>query len=180
MRSRTTPNATRVLFTAALIAAGCASQDPLSATWRQPDATTRLPEILGGGTLELDATLELDGGASPATFELYLNLATDFQGARLTDTIHAHGTYVDRGDQLVLSVTGFTIPSGSENTASTLEDGSQCIILLGFAGTGVCFAAPQTSDYTLSGDTLTMTLVHSIAGQPQSSTSFRFTRAPEP
>src|SRR5690242_6396396 len=71
-------------------AASACDGHPLDGTWRQPDGTTKLPDAIGGGDLNVDATLVLDDEASPRTFELGLKL--EFEG--LTDTVEAHGTYV--------------------------------------------------------------------------------------
>jgi hypothetical protein len=154
------------------LAAGCAGDHPLTGTWRQPNGSTMLPDTLGGGQLMVDATLTLDGRASPATFDLILNLA--YMG--LHDTIHAQGTYVASGSNLALTFTHFVIDPASGNVPS-IVDGMQCITLQGFAGTPVCFPTPQTHAYALT-DTLTITLQHTIGGSPVSTTTLTLERMP--
>jgi hypothetical protein len=155
-----------------LVAAGCAGDDPMSGTWRQTDATTELPPELGGGVLDIDATVALDGLASPeATFNIDMNLAA----MGLTDVIQVEGTYFDDGTNLTLTISGFVIDPASGNTSSVIE-GMQCITLTGFAGTPVCFPPEQTHAYTVADDTLSLVLDHSIAGNPVSQTHFTFAR----
>lgn len=179
MRSLTklfTGTRTHLTLAASLVALGasaCAGGDPLTGTWSDPDATTPLPAELGGGDLGVDATLVLDDSASPGTFDLHIALS--FEG--LTDTVDLQGTYVDAGSELTLEPSGFTIDPASGNTASVAEDGSQCIILQGFAGAGVCFPSPQTNPYVLAGDTLDVTIDQAIAGAAVSQTHLALTRA---
>ena len=156
----------------ALGASACAGDAGLAGTWRQSDATTRLPASLGGGDLGVDATLVLDDGTSPGTFDLHLALS--FEG--LTDTVDLQGTYVEAGAELTLEPAGFTIDSASGNTQRVAEDGSQCIVLQGFAGTEVCFSSPQTNGYVLAGDALEITIDQAIAGDAVSQTHLILTR----
>lgn len=156
-----------------LVASGCAGADPLTGVWTDPDATTQLPPELGGGLLDIDATLVLDGDVAPATFHLTMNLSA----LGLVDVIDTEGTYVDDGNDLTLTFNGFTIDPGSGNTSSVAENGDQCIILDGFAGTPVCFGVPQTNPYTLAGDNLTFEFRQGIAGNPPSLTILELTRS---
>jgi len=150
---------------------GCASGEPLTGTWTQPNATTQLPPSLGGGILNVNATLL---GSSPRAFDMTLALET----LGLTDTIRLRGTYVQAGTDLTLELSGFVIDPASMNTSRVSATGEQCIVLMGFAGTEVCFPTPQTHPYSVSGNTLTMTLDHEIAGAATSQTHFALTRSP--
>lgn len=165
-----------VTFAASLVALGasaCAGGNPLAGTFRDPDAMTALPATLGGGDLGVDATLVLGDGASPATFSLHLVLS--FEG--LTDTIDLQGTYVDAGSDLTVELTGFEIDPASGNTARVAEDGSQCIVLQGFAGTEVCFPTPQTNGHVLAGDALEISIDQAIAGADVTQTHLMLVRA---
>lgn len=145
----------------------------MTGAWVQSDATTPLPAAVGGGDLDIDATLTLDGATSPATFHLLMTL----EASGLADTIEAEGTYIDGGSDLTLTFTGFVIDPDSGNTTTIAEDGSQCVILQGFAGTPVCFRTPQTNAYSVGDDTLTVILDHEIAGAPESQTLLTLTRS---
>ena len=156
-----------------LLTSACAGGDPMTGTWTQPDATTTLPSSLGGGPLDIDATLELDGLVETPTFHLTMNLS---HVSGLADTVVAEGTYVEDGDDLTLTFTNFVIDPASGNVADVAEDGSQCITLMGFGGTPVCFRTPQTNTYTL-GETLNMVLDHQIAGADEVQAVFTLNRS---
>jgi hypothetical protein len=156
----------RSLFFALALSA-CASADPLDGTWRQPNGTTSLPD---GTPLSVDATLDLQSATS--TFDLDIVLAV----GGLTDSIDARGAYIDGGDELTLRIDAITVTPESGNTAYVADDGSQCVVLMGFGGANVCFPTPQTNPYTLSGDTLAITIDQSITGAPVSETRLTLTR----
>ncbi|RLB45832.1 MAG: hypothetical protein DRJ42_29080 [Deltaproteobacteria bacterium] len=155
-----------------LTASACTGADSMGGTWTDSFATTRLPAHIGGGILNVDATLVLDADVAPATFELTLALETD----GLADTIIVEGTYVDNGPDLTLTATGFVIDPASGNAANVAEDGSQCVLMQGFGGAGVCFPAPQTNDYVLVGDSLEITINQAIAGADANETFLSLTR----
>jgi hypothetical protein len=155
-----------------LAASACNGQS-LEGTWHEPDGTTKLPDAVGGGDLNVDATLVLDDSASPKAFELDLSL--EFEG--LNDTIDARGTYAIDGSNLTLTFTEFVIDPASGNSSEVAEDGSQCIYLMGFTGAPVCFPSPQTNPYVLDED-LTITIEQSIAGDAVSQTELTMTRTP--
>jgi len=159
-----------------LAATACAGDDPMTGSWAQSDATTPLPMTLGGGDLAIDATMEMNGRVSPATFDLDM----DLEALGLTDNMRLEGTYVDEGSDLTLTITGFVIDPASDNTARVRDDGSHCIVLSGFAGTEVCFRSPQTNPYTVGDQTLTIVLDHEIAGAPESQTTLALTPSEEP
>ncbi len=165
--------ARRVLTLAMVVGLGtaCAGDHPLAGTWRQAHGVTALPPSLGGD-LDVDATLVLDGRAMPATFDLDLLLSYE----TLSDEVHVRGTYVATGSDLALTFDDFLIDPLSGNTSSIAADGSRCIVLTGFGGSGVCFPSPQTHAYTLDGDTLSIVLDNAIAGAPVSQTRLAFTR----
>ena len=165
---------TPLLICLGLLAAACAGEDLMTGTWAQSDAQTPLPDALGGGMLDIDAEAVLDGANMPGTFTLEMNLSA----MGLMDTMTVQGTYIDAGDTLDLTITGFVVDSGSSNEVSVAADDSQCIVLQGFAGTPVCFPATQSNPYTADGDVLNMTVQHSIAGAPVSQTTFNFARVP--
>jgi len=167
------PNPLLTLSLLGLLVCGCSGADPMTGSWVQPDGTTPLPSAVGGGDLDIDATLDLDGAASPATFSLLMTL----EASGLADTIEAEGTYVDDGTSLTLTFTGFVIDPATGNTSTVADDGSQCVNLQGFANTPVCFRVPQTNNYTLAGDGLSIVLNHTIAGAPESETTLTLTRA---
>lgn len=153
----------------AVLASACG--DPLAGTWRQPDATTTLPD---GSTLDVDATLVLDGAASPPAFDLHLDLST----MGLSDVIDARGTYEDGGENIALTFTGFTVDSASGNTTRVSDQGAQCITLQGFGGPEVCFPVPQTNAYVLEGDTLSMTIEQAIIVPEVTETHLALRRVP--
>ncbi|MBW2462765.1 MAG: hypothetical protein JRH11_14030, partial [Deltaproteobacteria bacterium] len=157
----------------ALTTSACTGADAMGGAWTDPDATTRMPAHLGGGILNVDATLILDADVAPATFDLNLNLETE----GLTDSIVVQGTYVDNGPDLTLTVTGFAIDPTSGNTADVAEDGSQCVYMEGFGGAGVCFPVPQTKAYALAGDSFDITIVQAIAGADASLTQLNLSRS---
>lgn len=161
-----------VLVSLGALASACAGDHPLTGTWRQPHGVTALPPSLGGDLLDVDATLILDGRAMPSTFDL--DLALSYQ--TLADTVHARGTYVASGSELTLTFTEFVIDPTSGNTSSVAADGAQCIVLQGFAGSGVCFPSPQGHAYVLDGDTLSIVLDDAIAGAAVSQTNLTLTR----
>lgn len=168
-----THDLTRIALTCSLaLASACGSGDPLTGTWRQPDATTRLPAEYGGGDLAVDATLTFDGEAATPTFEMHLDLALE----GLTDVVDAHGTYEDLGDELELTFEGFTIDPASGNTPRVADDGSQCITLMGFGGAEVCFPAVQTNPRAIGGETLTMTIDQAIAPAALTETQLSLSR----
>jgi hypothetical protein len=154
-----------------LAASACNGQS-LDGSWHQPDGTTKLPDAVGGGDLNVDATLVLDESASPRTFEL--DLALEFEG--LTDAIDARGTYATDGSDLTLTFSEFVIDPASGNTSEVAEDGSHCIYLMGFTGAPVCFPSPQSNPYVLE-DTLAITIEQSIAGDAVSQTELTMTRS---
>jgi hypothetical protein len=150
---------------------GCAG-DAMTGTWQDLEATTPLPDVIGGGNLNVDATVILDETVEPATFDILFGLA---HPEGLSDEIRMHGTCVADGTDLTLRIDGFTIAEGSMNTASVGEDGSQCITLSGFGGAQVCFPAEQTNGYVLNGDSLAMTINQSIIGAPLTETNLALT-----
>lgn len=156
----------------AAFAVSCAGPDPMTGTWHDADATTPLPAEYGGGLLNVDATLALDGDAAPSTFGLHLRL--EYMG--LSDVVDAQGTYEDDGSSVALTFTGFTIDPASGNTARVADDGSQCITQMGFGGAEVCFPVPQTASYALDGDALTLTVHQAIAPAELTDTQLTFTR----
>lgn len=151
--------------------AACASEEPVSGTWAQSDAQTPLPAAIDPmmRPLHIDTTWELDDTEN-------ITVHMDLEALGLTDSITLEGTYIADGAELELAFTGFAIEPESGNEAMPGEDGAQCIVLQGFAGTPVCFP-PQVSAYTVEGDTLSITLEHVIAGDA-GSTDFTLTRVP--
>jgi hypothetical protein len=159
---------------AAMALQGCMGDHPITGTWRQRNAVTHLPTELGGDPIDIDATLVLDGHASPGTFDLTLDLS--YMSA-LSDHVLAHGTWVTQGGNLDLTFTGFTIDPASGNVASVdPATGAQCIALSGFGNVSVCFPVPQGHPYTLGADTLGITLDQTIGGYTTPSTSLSLIR----
>ncbi|MBK8254846.1 MAG: hypothetical protein IPK82_19575 [Polyangiaceae bacterium] len=155
--------------TLALAASACGGPS-IDGTWHQEQGTTPLPDnICAGCDLNVKATLVADHDAK--TFTLNLDMAY----TALSDTIDLKGSYEIDGD-LTFTIDGFTLPDGSENTTSVAEDGSQCIVLKGFAGTQVCFPTPQTNPFFLEGNVLTVTLDNSIGGADVSPTKLVMTQ----
>jgi len=159
-------------LTLALGASGCGPS--MDGSWYQAKGTTPLPAKICGDNclLDVEATMELDEQAKE--FKLNLNMAY----TALHDTIDTYGTFETSGSDMTLTFEGFTIGADSSNKASVAEDGSQCIVLKGFASTTVCFPSPQTHEYTLEGDTLTVTIDNTIAGADVSQTVLVMTRQP--
>lgn len=166
------PSRTLTILTFALLTTACA--DPVvGGTWTQSDATTPLPDrIAEGEFLNIDATLDIDDLPATPTF----TLSMDLEALGLTDRIVMNGTCTHENGQMVVDITGFEIDPASGNSAEVDEDGNQCITLVGFARTPVCFEATQTSDIELGNESFTWTLTHTIASDP-GSTTFDFTRA---
>ncbi len=157
----------------ALGAAACSGgSDPVNGTWNQPDGTIQIPTALGGGSLADNATLKFDDSVSPAAFDLTMDLS--FQG--LTDTLEAHGTYKNNGGSLSLDFTGFVIASGSGDSANVAQDGSQCVTLNAMAGATVCFPTPQTDNFQIDNDTLTIAINNQIVGAPVAPTTLTLKR----
>lgn len=150
------------IFILGLFATACADAS-ISGSWTQHDASTPLPDPIDPEhrPLNIDTTWELGGDTPPGD----LTVTMDLEALGLTDAIELVGTYVANGSDLTLTFTGFVIDPASGNTSRVGEDGAQCIVLAGFAGTPVCFPTPQTHAYTTTGDTLTVTLDAEIAGE---------------
>ena len=147
------------------LAAGCAADDPVSGTWEQSEATATLPDVVGGGTLYIDAAVQMHAEVEPSTFMFDLDL--EERDLMLSDALTVEGTYVDDGASLELTFTGFAIDPASGNESWVDEDtGAHCIVLQGFAGTPVCLPSPQTSAYSADGASLGVTLDSVVAGEP--------------
>lgn len=158
-----------------LLAAACATEDPVAGTWSQSDAVAILPPsvpVPDGTPLNIDANWQMDATAQPGTF----TVGMDLEAIGLVDRIDVEGTYVAAGDELELTFTGFVLDPESINTTTTREDGTPCIVLMGFAGTEVCFPSPQTHAFATDGDTLSFTLDTVVAGDPMPA-DFTLTRA---
>jgi len=172
--NRTYRNTTLFISLALSAAAGCSGGDALTGTWQDLEATTPLPAAVGGGLLEVDSTLVFDGGATPPTVDMHLDLAFE----ALADTVDVTGTYEDDGSALTLTFTDFTIDETSGNSAFVSEDGAPCINLQGFGGAPVCFPAPQSNVYVLNGATLSIVIDQAIAGAPVTETPLALTPVP--
>ncbi len=153
--------------------AGCGGGDPVNGAWNQQNGTIDIPQSLGGGTVATNNTLVFDDTVSPGKFTLKMDLSF----ANLTDTLQAHGTYVDDGKAVAFTFTGFDVTQGSGDTASVGDGGSQCITLTALAGATVCFQAQQSDAYTLATDTLTIPIMNEIVGGAMGPTTLTLTRA---
>lgn len=170
-----TPALRMTLPVLGLLAAGCATEDPVAGRWSQSDAQAILPPsvpVPEGTPLNIDATWRMDATVEPGTF----TAAMDLEAIGLTDRVEARGTYVAGGDDLELTFTGFAIDPASGNEQTTAEDGAPCIVLMGFAGTEVCFPSPQTRAFAIDGESLSFSLDTRVAGDPMP-VDFTLTRA---
>ena len=150
----------------------CGGGDPVYGTWNQPNGSIAIPVALGGGSLTDNATLVFDDSVSPPTFDLKMDLS--YTG--LTDTLEAHGTYTNGGSALTLDFTGFAIAAGSGDTTNVASDGSQCLTMTPLGGATVCFATPQTDNFQIANDTLTIAINNDIAGAAPSATTLTLAR----
>ena len=155
-----------------LLGAGCAGDDPLHGAWAQPAGSTELPG--GMGTLAVDATLTLDGRASPSTFALALALSFE----PLADAFEARGTYERTDETLTLRFEEVVSAPEAGNPTRVGDDGAYCIGLGGFGGAEVCFPSPQTNAYRLGDDTLAITIEQAILGADVSQTHLTLARVP--
>ncbi len=148
-------------------ASGCVGEETLAGTWQDLDATTALPDFLGGDLLDVDAVVDLDDAAVPGSFEMRLDIS---HPEGLADSIDVSGSYEDDGTELSFDFEEFHIDAASSNDDFVGEDGSKCINLSGFGGAPVCFPAHQANPYTLDGGTLSIVIEQSISGAPVSET----------